>query len=116
NSAGLFLWSRTMSFADCATVKPPADLRALCPTAQPGALSQPVAAKRPPPRNYLWNHDTWQWQPPSNDLVPDVAAFTRANNSRAMSFAIRAITAQPLAYATIVTKSTLSPFVHTNAF
>jgi hypothetical protein len=116
NSNGLFLWSRTMSFADCATIKPPPDLRALCPTAQPGVLSQPVAAKRPRPSTYLWDHDAWQWQPPSNALVPDVAAFNQANNSRALRFAIRAIVAQPLTYATIVLKGTVGPLVHTNAF
>ena len=116
NSAGLFLWSRTMSFANCAVIKPPADLRALCPTAQPGALAQPVAAKRARPSTYLWDHDAWQWQPPSNDLVPDVAAFNRANNSRALRFAVRAIAAQPLAYASIVVKGTLGPLVHTNSF
>jgi len=116
NSAGLFLWSRTMSFANCAVIKPPPDLRALCPTAQPGALSQPVAAKRARPSTYLWDHDAWQWQPPSSDLVPDVAAFNQANNSRALRFAIRAIVAQPLPYAAIVVKGTVGPFVHTNAF
>ena len=31
NSDGLFLWSRTMTFADCAKINPPADLRSLCP-------------------------------------------------------------------------------------
>ena len=31
NSSGLFLWSRTTSFANCATIKPPADLASLCP-------------------------------------------------------------------------------------
>jgi hypothetical protein len=116
NSNGLFLWSRTMSFANCATIKPPPDLRALCPTAQPGVLSQPVTAKRPRPSSYLWDHDAWQWQPPSNALVPDVAAFNPANNSRALRFAIKAITAQPLTYATIVVKGTVGPLVHTNAF
>jgi hypothetical protein len=116
SSAGLFLWSRTMSFANCAVIKPPPDLRALCPTAQPGVLSQPVAAKRPRPSTYLWDHNAWQWQPPSNDLVPDVAAFNQANNSRALRFALRAIAAQPLAYASIVVKGTVGPFVHTNSF
>ena len=86
------------------------------PTAQPGALAQPVAAKRARPSTYLWDHEAWQWQPPSNDLVPDVAAFNRANNSRALRFAVRAIAAQPLAYASIVVKGTLGPLVHTNSF
>jgi hypothetical protein len=116
NSDGLFLWSRTMSFANCATIQPPPDLQALCPTAQPGPLAQPVASKRPPPRVYLWDHSAWMWQPPSRAFVPDTAAFTTANNSRARQFAIKAITAQPLAYADIVAKGVVAPFVHTNDF
>ena len=31
-SDGVFLWSRTMTFADCPIIKPPADVRPLCPT------------------------------------------------------------------------------------
>jgi hypothetical protein len=116
NSNGLFLWSRTMSFANCATIKPPANLRALCPTAQPGPLSQPVTAKRPPPRNYLWDHDAWMWKPTSDDFVPDISAFTKANNSRALRFAIDAITAQPLSFAKTVAEGTVAPFSQTNDF
>ena len=116
NSDGLFLWSRTMSFADCAAISPPPDLRALCPTAQPAPMAQPVASKRPPPRNYLWDHTAWMWRSSSPSFVPDTAAFTTANNSRARRFAIKAITAQPLAYADIVAKGSLMPFVHTNVF
>src|SRR6266702_3429171 len=55
NSNGLFLWSRTMSFASCATIKPPPDLAALCPARQPGAMAQPVASKRLLPKQYLWD-------------------------------------------------------------
>ncbi len=114
NSNGLFLWSRTMSFADCAVIKPPADLRPLCPEAQPGRLSRPVPSDRPLPKNYLWNRFTWEWQPPSHQFVPDDAAFTRANNARALRFAIRAITAQPLAYTKVVAQETVQPFIRTN--
>jgi hypothetical protein len=116
NSDGLFLWSRTMSFANCSVIKPPADLQALCPTSQPPPFNQAVASKRPAPRWYLWDHNAWQWQPPSTALVPDTQAFSKANNSRAMRFAIKAITAQPLAFADVVTREALSPLVHTNAF
>jgi hypothetical protein len=114
NSNGLFLWSRTMSFANCAVIKPPPDLRALCPEAQPGRLAVRVAADRPLPKNYLWNRSTWEWQPPSHQFVPDTAAFTRANNARALRFAVKAITAQPLAYADVVARDTVQPFIHTN--
>ena len=102
NSDGLFLWSRTMSFANCATIKPPPDLRALCPDQQPAAQTPTAALGRLRPRQYLWNHDAWLWQPPSTGLVPDTAAFTPANNARARDFAIRAIEAQPLDYARVV--------------
>ncbi|HWG61725.1 MAG TPA: glycosyltransferase 87 family protein [Streptosporangiaceae bacterium] len=110
NSNGLFLWSRTMSFANCSVIKPPANLQALCPTAQPGILAQPVPAKRLPPKVYLWAKHAWQWQGNANRLIPDIAAFTAANNSRAMSFAIKAIEAQPLAYARTVASETAKPF------
>jgi hypothetical protein len=114
NSNGLFLWSRTMSFANCAVIKPPADLQALCPNAQPGHLAQPDPAKRLQPKWYLWNHNTWQWlhRPPA--FVPDTAAFTPANNDRALRFALDAITAQPSAYLGVVAHETVEPFIHTN--
>jgi hypothetical protein len=114
NSNGLFLWSRTMSFADCSVIQPPADLRPLCPEAQPGRLSNPVPSARPLPKNYLWNRLTWEWQPPSDQFVPDTAAFTRAKNARALRFALRAIAAQPLAYAQVVGRETVQPLIHTN--
>jgi hypothetical protein len=114
NSNGLFLWSRTMSFANCSVIKPPADLQALCPNEQPGRLGRSVAANRPLPKNYLWDRATWEWQPPSHQFVPDIAAFTKANNDRALRFAIRAIAAQPLAYAGVVAQETVEPLIHTN--
>jgi hypothetical protein len=86
-SDGIFLWSRTMSFADCAVIKPPADERVLCP-------SQPVAS-RPSASSFIW-------EPGSPlDKLP-VPKFSARNNSLAMSFAIRAIEAQPGAYARTV--------------
>ena len=116
NSNGLFLWSRTMSFANCAVIKPPADLRALCPTGQPRFLDQADPAKRPEPKFYLWDHSSWLWQgkPQTVGLVPDTAAFTTASNARAERFAVMAITAQPLAYARVVASEVIQPFV-TNA-
>lgn len=110
NSNGIFLWSRTMSFADCAVIKPPADLQALCPERQPLTLKRPAGAGRLLPKRYLWDHRAWQWQPPVAGLVPDTSAFTAANNSRALRFAIRAIEAQPLAYASTIGKESLKPF------
>jgi hypothetical protein len=114
NSNGLFLWSRTMSFANCAVIKPPADLQPLCPNAQPGYLAEPDPAKRLQPKWYLWNHRTWQWRHLHSGIVPDTAAFTPANNDRALRFAIDAITAQPAAYLGVVADETVAPFIHTN--
>ena len=99
NSNGLFLWSRTMSFANCSVIKPPPDLQALCPTAQPGPLAKADPALRRLPKRYLWNHRIWAWQGTTSGFVPDTAAFTQANNARALRFAILAIKAQPVAYA-----------------
>lgn len=116
-SNGLFLWSRTMSFANCAVIKPPPDLRQLCPAAQHGFLAQAVPAKRPPPKWYLWMPGlSWPWwhtAPPGT--VADKIPFTAANNARALRFAVRAITAQPLAYAGTVGRETLEPFTRNDA-
>jgi hypothetical protein len=112
NSNGLFLWSRTMSFASCAVIKPPANLRALCPEVQPRSVTRPPGAPRLAPTKYLWDHRAWQWQPPSTKPVPDASAFTAANNSRALQFALRAIEAQPLDYARVVSAEILKPFFH----
>src|SRR5262249_36129896 len=113
NSNGLFLWSRTMSFADCAVIRPPADLRALCPDAQPGHLAQPDPSRRPQPKFYLWNHDAWQWRDEPSGFVPATAAFTQANNDRALRFAIMATEAQPFSYIGAVTAEIAKPFVTT---
>ena len=114
NSNGMFLWSRTMSFANCAAIRPPADLRALCPSAQPGHLAQPDPARRLPPKRYLWNHRTWQWRHEPSGFVPDTAAFTPANNDRALRFAVAAITAQPFGYLGVVASESVEPFITTN--
>ncbi|MDQ2816196.1 MAG: hypothetical protein M3Z75_31225, partial [Actinomycetota bacterium] len=98
NSSGMFLWSRTMSFANCSIIKPPADLRALCPTAQPGHPTSPA----PPwsidalltertPAAYLWAGGAWY----RTGRHPGINA---ANNKLAMAFAERAIAAQPADY------------------
>jgi len=108
DSNGLFLWSRTMSFARCSVIHPPPDLQPLCPEAQPGHLANPDPVRRP--SHYLWNRGTWQWQPPVQQFVPNAAAFTEANNVRAQRFAVRAIMAQPLSYAHVVLHETSLPF------
>jgi hypothetical protein len=114
NSNGLFLWSRTMSFANCAVIKPPADLAALCPNQQPGFLNRANPIDRVQPKYYLWDHSAWQWKgkPLTVDgPVPDIAAFTTVNNQRAQRFAILAIERQPLAYLHVVAHESVQPFV-----
>jgi hypothetical protein len=114
NSNGLFLWSRTMSFANCKVINPPASLQPLCPDAQPGALARANPALRRQPKRYLWNHRIWAWQGTTSGFVPDTAAFTAANNARALRFAVKAVEAQPVAYATTLWSETLTPFLHTD--
>lgn len=95
NSDGVYLWSRTMSFADCAVIRPPADERALCP-------GQPLG-RRPAASVFLWEPGS----PLSN--LPG-KRFAPAKNSLALAFAFRAITAQPLAYLTAVAHDTALAF------
>jgi len=117
NSNGLFLWSRTMSFADCNIIKPPANLAELCPNRQRGnGIIQAPPFQRQQPKYYLWNHRAWLWQEPQPGLVPDTAAFTTANNARAMRFAILAIERQPLDYVKTVGLDVLHPFFKPNLF
>ncbi len=93
SSDGMFLWSGTTSFANCAIIKPPADLRPLCPTPKPKAPAWSVSAllDAPAPAKYLWAGDAW-WR---HDAHPGINAY---NSKLAMRFAILAIKAQPLDY------------------
>jgi hypothetical protein len=114
NSTGMFLWSRTMSFANCAIIKPPADLVPLCPENQPGHPTSPA----PPwsvsalldersPATYLWDAGAW-WR---HDAHPGVNAY---NNKLAMAFAERAIEAQPLDYLKTVGEGVFLTFFATD--
>jgi hypothetical protein len=111
NSDGLFLWSRTMTFAQCSVINPPRSLLPLCPSAQPGKLGQEPAGHRKAPTFYLWNHDAWMWRDsrPSSS-VPDQWAFTPHNNTLARDFGIRAIEAQPAGYFSSVAHGVLNAF------
>lgn len=87
DSDGIYLWSRTMSFANCAVIKPPPGEAVLCPPRGPG----PRAAA-----------SAYIWAPGSPlDRLPG-KKFSPGKNSLAMGFALRAIAAQPLGYATAV--------------
>ena len=114
NSSGLFLWSRTMSFANCAIIKPPADLRALCPTAQPDHPTSPAPPWSLPallnersPADYLWAAGAWY----RVDKDPGINAH---NNKLAMQFAERAIEAQPVDYLKSVGEGVLLTFFATD--
>ena len=114
DSSGLFLWSRTMLFANCAIIKPPADLVPLCPQNQPGfpvtrapAWSVPALLDEYTPADYLWNAKAWY----RTDAHPGVNAY---NNKLAMQFAERAIEAQPLDYLKTVGKEVFLTFFATD--
>jgi hypothetical protein len=108
-SSGTFLYSRVSTFAECATMNPPADIQALCdPT--PTNL-------RPPSGEYLWaNHELW----PDNHVATPLynlnkssdipMRFTPQINGMAEKFARDAILAQPFDYLRVVTRDTLHTF------
>ncbi|MGW5680479.1 hypothetical protein [Nonomuraea sp. NPDC003754] len=81
---GVFLYARTMSFADCARMDPPADLAVLC--------DPRPAGRRPPSQEYIWAKDAPLVKLPG-------ITFSRANDELAGRFALLAIRAQPLDYA-----------------
>ncbi len=114
DSTGMFLWSRTTSFADCAVTKPPPVLRPLCPGAQPGhpataapAWSVPALLAERSPGQYLWAGGAW-WR---HDAHPGLNAY---NNQLAMRFAIDAIKAQPLGYLRVTAQGVLLTFLATD--
>ncbi|MFI6484378.1 hypothetical protein ACIBH1_41110 [Nonomuraea sp. NPDC050663] len=88
---GVMLWARTMTFADCAKIRPPADLAALCPN---GTVTDAAS-------EYVWHPEA------AVNLLPG-GAF--ANNDRARAFALRAIAAQPLDYLWHVARDTSIAF------
>jgi dolichyl-phosphate-mannose-protein mannosyltransferase len=92
-SDGVFLWSRTMSFADCAVIRPPADELALCPP--PGSR---IASSL-----YIWDSNSPLLRMPGG-------RFSARTNSLALNFALRAIVAQPGGYATAVGHDLLLSF------
>lgn len=80
-SDGVFLWSRTMSFADCAVIKPPAGERPLCPPSGPRKAAS----------LYIWDGDSPLLNMPGG-------RFSARTNSLARDFALRALAAQPGGY------------------
>ena len=94
-STGVFLYSRVMTFADCTKMKVPANELSLCTTVPPD--------KRPIAQAYIWTSES-----PLDRFPP--SKFSPVPNQLAENFAIRAIKAQPLDYATAVAKDTLRVF------
>ena len=84
-SDGVYLWSRTMSFADCAVIRPPAAERVLCPPPGPRIASS----------LYIWDGN-------SPLLTLPGGRFSARTNRLALHFALRAIAAQPGDYAAAV--------------
>jgi hypothetical protein len=98
DSDGVFLWSRTMTFANCAVIDPPADLRPLCPSGPPSA--------RPAAPFYIWEANT----PLLKVGTGGTNRFSASRNALARKFAIKAIEAQPLSFAAVVARGWLLTF------
>ncbi|MEW1841338.1 hypothetical protein AB0392_25640 [Nonomuraea angiospora] len=90
-SDGVALWARTMTFADCSIIRPPADQAALCPN---GTVLDAAS-------EYVWDP-----RASLNRLPGD--RFT--HNDLARAFALRAIAAQPLDYLREVVRDTSLAF------
>jgi len=84
-SDGVYLWSRTMSFANCAVIKPPPGDLALCPPPGPRMASS----------LYIWAGNSPLLRLPGG-------RFSAQANRLALHFALRAIAAQPGDYAAAV--------------
>ncbi|WP_239126932.1 hypothetical protein [Planobispora siamensis] len=81
---GVFLYSKTMTFADCAVMNPPADVAVLCDPRPP--------EQRPPAQEYIWSADSPLVKLPG-------ITFTEESDTLAGRFASLAIWSQPLDYA-----------------
>ena len=95
DSTGVFLYSRVMTFADCAKMKVPVNELSLCTTVPP--------AQRPIAQAYIWTSES-----PLARFPP--SKFSPVPNQLAENFAIRAIEAQPLSYAKAVFDDTWRVF------
>lgn len=94
-STGVFLYSRTMTFAECAKMRLPNDEKLLCTTVPPDQRSFA--------QSYIWATTS-----PLDRLPP--SKFAPLPNKLAEKFAIAAIEAQPLDYAKAVVHDTLRSF------
>jgi hypothetical protein len=108
-SSGTFLYGRVSTFAECAKMNPPADLRVLCDPTPPSL--------RPGPGDYIWTNN--ELGPDANKATPlynltqsgnTALRFTPQVNALTERFAERAVLAQPIDYLRVVTKDTLHTF------
>ncbi len=97
DATGVFLYSRVMTFAECAKMSVPKDELALCTTVPPD--------QRPIAQAYIW---TSTGTTPLDRFPP--SKFSPVPNQLAENFAIRAIEAQPLSYARTVFDDTWRVF------
>ncbi|MFI7625681.1 hypothetical protein [Microbispora rosea] len=91
---GVALWARSMTFADCAVIRPPRDLAPLCPN---GTVLDAAG-------EYVWAKESSLNRLPGGHV---------ALNDRARAFALRAVAAQPLDYLRDVVKDTALAFAWT---
>ncbi|MFC4531566.1 phospholipid carrier-dependent glycosyltransferase [Sphaerisporangium dianthi] len=94
-SNGVFLYGRTMSFADCAVMRPPADLAVLCDSRPP--------SRRPPSQEYVWAPDA------PLVALPGIT-FTAETDRLAGRFAFLALRSQPADYAASVLSELVRSF------
>jgi len=85
-SDGVYLWSRTMSFANCAVIKPPEAERVLCPPAGTGKARMAASL-------YIWDGNSPLLRMPGG-------RFSARANALALNFGLRAVAAQPGGYLT----------------
>ncbi len=95
DATGVFLYSRVMTFADCSRLRLPVDLLPLCTTVPPD--------QRPTAQAYIWTDAS----PLDRFPAPKFSPFV---NKLAEQFAIKAVEAQPLAYASTVFDDTARAF------
>ncbi|MBX6167793.1 MAG: hypothetical protein IRY84_09165 [Thermobispora bispora] len=92
--SGVWLWARTMPFADCDKIVPPADEAVLCP-------EQPVENRESSP-HFIWS----DWSPlrkvPGHQVITRADLFQPGIDELAGRLARRAISSQPLDYLDLV--------------
>jgi hypothetical protein len=104
DSTGIFLYSRTMTFAECSKMSIPNDEKQLCTTVPP--------AVRPIAQAYIWTTSGYangvRYTNPLDRIAEN--KWSKVPNQLAEKFAISAIEAQPLAYARTVFDDTWKSF------